>query len=261
MLLKLLKYDFKYIFKIMIPCYVAGIIVTIFSSFTISSQDIWENNPLLDFYDVISDSIQGLHIFIMVAIPIITIIWCILYFYKHLFGQEGYLTNTLPVTHHQLLLSKTISIFTACVLTSVVLAFMTLVYNSIIFGEDIVYIIKMVIQSVFEFADLSEILIFINGLVVAMVSILAYMLIIFMSIAIAQFTKHRVIMSFVVYFIVQQFIVNPIFIGLVFIVAPSVGNIIGINESLICMTIFYSIIAVICYYITAYIMKNKLNLQ
>lgn len=94
MLRKLIKYDLKVFGKIMIPLWgvmiILGLIRGIQSQFDNAS---FVKEIVLIFYFIF----------------IVNLIIIIQRFYKSMYGQEGYLTHTLPITANKLILSKVIS--------------------------------------------------------------------------------------------------------------------------------------------------------
>lgn len=94
MLRKLIKYDLKIFQKIMIPLWGVMIILGLIRG--IQDQ--------LDHASFIKEIVL-----IFCFIFIVNLIIIIQRFYKSMYGQEGYLTHTLPITANKLILSKVIS--------------------------------------------------------------------------------------------------------------------------------------------------------
>lgn len=102
MLIKLLKYDFKDLFKSLVPIYLVSFLVAFLTRvFNFAADKI----SLLKFPAGI---ISGLSIILIIGIPIATIILCISRYYKNMVKDEGYLTHTLPVKKGSLIISKLI---------------------------------------------------------------------------------------------------------------------------------------------------------
>lgn len=106
MLGKLLKHEWKAVWKV--PVLLIGILMAtaVMAGLTFSLP-IWDS-------DWIGLPLSGVMLFMTFYIAIlatsigITIYFAVRY-YKNMFTDEGYLTNTLPVSTHQLLLSKVIT--------------------------------------------------------------------------------------------------------------------------------------------------------
>lgn len=119
MLGKLLKYDLKYIYKVLGIYYaivIAGVLIFLATDF---------ENP--------SGIVEFIHLFVGGAsfglsiglfVNAITRSW--VRFQKNFYGDEAYLTHTLPVTKRELLLSKTIASFVTLVASLMVLVFCTI---------------------------------------------------------------------------------------------------------------------------------------
>lgn len=122
MFAKLLKYEFKWVSR---PLTVASIAVLIAGAlggflFKLSyDETLMEQTDVL--LSVVSILLSG--IFIGLAAYAIGSIILLLYrFYKHKFSDEGYLTFTLPVSTHQILLSTMANILIWAVICTIVLS-------------------------------------------------------------------------------------------------------------------------------------------
>ncbi len=103
MLTKLLKYDFKALFKSLIPIYLVAFLISLLTRvFDFASTKV----SLLDYP---AGLIKGLTIIMIIGIPIATFIFSIIKYYNNMVKDEGYLTHTLPVKKSSLVLSKLIT--------------------------------------------------------------------------------------------------------------------------------------------------------
>ena len=108
MLGKLFKYEWRSISKLLLPIHGFVLLFALLSRFyfTISGG----TDALLNTDSTIIGTLTMLLIFALVivisSIAIFTYIYSGYHFYKNVFTDQGYLTNTLPVTPSQLLLSK-----------------------------------------------------------------------------------------------------------------------------------------------------------
>ncbi|MBD5390693.1 hypothetical protein HDR67_01660, partial [bacterium] len=100
MFLKVFKYDFKAIFFKFLPVLallpVLAIVVRLVNLLRLDNV----------FAGIMISLMNGLFIFGCAALSVYTIVLCIMRYVKSLFRDQGYLTHTLPVNKHQLLLSQ-----------------------------------------------------------------------------------------------------------------------------------------------------------
>lgn len=102
MLGKVLKYDFKRLGRVLLPLYA----ITIMMSFiNWGAQTLSASNPL---FSVISGFIVMVFVLLLIGTVLGTFVLSIRHFYINLLKDEGYLTNTLPVTKTTLVSSKVI---------------------------------------------------------------------------------------------------------------------------------------------------------
>lgn len=127
MLNKLLKYDYRALFKYLLPCYIAmfalslvsgaSFLILRYSSSTMAGR--------------IFSSVMGLYVLSVFVCVVICGISIPVRYYKNLFSGEGYLTLSIPATPEEHIFSKLISGFTTALLTvaltviSVVLVLLT----------------------------------------------------------------------------------------------------------------------------------------
>ena len=102
MLKKLLKYDLIYKYKVLIIFYVISIIVSILTRITTI------DNPSLAIL-VINKILCGTVIAFVVNIIVNTLMRSWVRFKSNVYGDESYLTHTLPVKKETIYLSKTFS--------------------------------------------------------------------------------------------------------------------------------------------------------
>lgn len=118
MLKKLLKYDFKAIFKF----WWIGALTTFILSFVgAGCGSILETEKELPGAVTVFSAI-GMVLVVLGIFAFIIFSELLIYvrYYKHLFTDEGYLTFTLPAKRHQILSSKLISGFTCSLLTGLI---------------------------------------------------------------------------------------------------------------------------------------------
>lgn len=195
-------------------------------------------------------------------------------FYKNLYTDEGYLTHTLPVSQHQLLLSKLItssiwSFLTGLVVfCSIITLFISIGFSD---GNQFSRLIfqELPIQLAYFEAEtgISVGLSMLLFIIISIVSTVFSILQIFMSISIGQFyKKHKVLGSIVAYFclgmliqLCSMFVLFPIGIRISF---ASYIDITALYWSILAgIPIIISIISVLFYFVSHYILKKKLNLD
>ncbi|MFC3931776.1 hypothetical protein ACVR0S_02455 [Streptococcus dentapri] len=176
-----------------------------------------------------------------------TLILIIRRFYTNLLGREGYLTLTLPVTCHQLIISKLLVASILTIVNYLILAIGGLIiWSGLKFNPSLLHTITIT-------SDFNNILYFLSYFFIGTISSI---LDIYLAIAIGQlFRNHRISMAIVSYIIITAliFIMEPIF-GLN---NPS-PDIDSNMPKLLAIDILFSIIN---YSGTHYIIKNKLDIQ
>ena len=115
MLAKLLKYDFKSMFKMFLPLWGVLLVVSAVNRlFTGAGLDAEGGLGLVNSLMVL------LYILLIVAVMVVTIVIIIARFYQGLLKDEGYLMFTIPVHTWQLITSKLISALVISLLSSLV---------------------------------------------------------------------------------------------------------------------------------------------
>jgi len=114
MLKKLLKYDLKNIFNQLSLLWIVSIVSAVISQ--LITRLPWDNIFTSVLY-VMTSLVTYLTIILLLIAPIVV---AIKRTYEHLFKAQGYLTNTLPITKSQLLLSKTIAAFLTFLISLIV---------------------------------------------------------------------------------------------------------------------------------------------
>ena len=114
---KLLKYEFKATYKWYLILFAVLAALSILMGITAASTT--TPSQLQSNYDSSTSVYWALYGFLMLllvsagsGVYLSNIIITIVRFYKNIFGREGYLTWTLPVTTHQVLLAKLLTAIT-----------------------------------------------------------------------------------------------------------------------------------------------------
>lgn len=115
MLAKLLKYDFKAMFKIFLPLWGVLLVVSgINRLFTGAGLDAEQGLGLVNSLMVL------LYVLLIMAVMVVTTVIIIARFYQGLLKDEGYLMFTIPVKPWQLVASKLISAMVISIISGVV---------------------------------------------------------------------------------------------------------------------------------------------
>ena len=118
MLNKVLKYDLKWVYKVLIVFYIIALVFSIFTRILFSI-----NNSLV--FNVLGQICSGVTISFIFSILINNIMRCWAGFIKNIYGDESYLTHTLPIKKKTIFISKFLtSIIT--MLTSVLIILLVL---------------------------------------------------------------------------------------------------------------------------------------
>lgn len=271
MLTKLLKYEWKASYKIVLLMNLYIIITTFIGILTLIAQ-IWNTDS-----ESISSIGALLFIFYFLSIALVSAIATIyiaVRFYRSMYMDEGYLIHTLPVTKNQLLLSKTIIGTIHMVLTSVVvlLSIFLLCY---FLATQLSPAAKAAIAFEVNTSDLSELTTaFAANRTLKIILIIIYLisssinavLLCFSGISLGQlFTKHKVIGSIICYIglytiiqILSSFVILP-FTGLTLMSDISLSTLVDVV--VIVELIFVAVCTFLFYCICYYILNKKLNLD
>lgn len=256
MLRKLMKYEFKATGRVMLPLYGALLGFAIINKIFIGTN---MNEINMDFLGGIPTIITMLGYFVtMVAVFVGTIFITVQRFYKNLFGDEGYLMNTIPVKSSQNIVNKLIVsiiwtiISSFIAITSIfVMAYQPGVFKEIIAGFKNIYPeIGLNIFGIIEFIILGIIL-------------LAHqIMMLYASLSIGQLFKSKKLLGgfagFMILSIAQQSIIG---IVITILVASNSFIFLSSHYAILCAIIVCLIFFAILFCITNYIMKNKLNLE
>ena len=209
MILKLFKYDFMNIGKKLIPFYIAALVIGVINRIllltsTISSMGNEDNfmtifgSPLLYFaYFVVIIGIFCMTVFVIIS-----------RYNSSIYGNEGYLTNTLPLKPYQIIWAKLIN-FLIWIFISYFIIFVSLF---ILFPFD--FFVRNIIEQPDFYQDLNHMTkyilsskytpIFILQLVYNFFSHIQSILMLFLSIAIANlFKSYKVVAGVIAFFLIS----------------------------------------------------------
>ena len=115
MLAKLLKYDFKAMFKIFLPLWGVLLVVSVVNRL-ISGSPLAEGGGM----GIFTSLLGVMYVLLIMAVMVVTTVIIIARFYQGLLKDEGYLMFTIPVKPWQLLASKLISAMVISIISGVV---------------------------------------------------------------------------------------------------------------------------------------------
>lgn len=266
MLGKVLKYDLKRLGQSLIPLYVITLILSIV---VLGGSYLTDIHQL---FTIAYGTVLFFFIILLMAVGIGTFFVSIQKFYQNLLKDEGYLTNTLPVTKNTLILSKVLSSCIFMAISSIVIALSL----CIAFAK---FEIWTIVPKVYELGLFRQIMgmeepfATIVLVIMCIISYIVQLLFFYFAIALGQrHNTNRLVYSFVyglVLYSIQQ-VISLIFLGIFILVNPDVVSMLNnqVSPSVSILGVIYvgsmiiSIVIGLAYYFgTVYIFKKKLNLE
>ena len=197
MLGKLLKYDFRSMWKQFAFIWPAALALALVNRFTLTLP---ERSSALG--NIIAGIAGLVYAAILIAMCVIAVIFVIQRFFKGLLGDEGYLMNTLPVKPWQLIVSKLLCASVATIV-SVLVAILSILLLAPIDGMDYIDIFR---ETVRVFSELirqyhaNVPLLIIEFVVLCLVGLFASYLQLYLAMAIGHlFGRNRIAMSIIAY--------------------------------------------------------------
>ncbi|SUN49411.1 ABC transporter permease [Streptococcus dysgalactiae subsp. dysgalactiae] len=259
---KLLKYEFKSIGKWYFALNAAVIAIAAILSFTIKQFTQQADNA--GSFGTVIDKMLPLTLSLIFGALIAgsllsTLLIIINRFSKNIFGREGYLILTLPVTSHQIILSKLVASFICSLFNLIILIFgIAILIVPMVDFKDIVETLSKVIKAEY-IIDNAFILIYL------LVSPLASILLLYFAISIGQlFSNRRGLMAFIAYFtLVILFRVATTYFNLKVFGFESTSEVLPYKEQVYLYVLIVEefVEMLFCYLGTHFIIKNKLNIQ
>ncbi|MGN1181311.1 MAG: hypothetical protein ACI4SD_08850 [Suilimivivens sp.] len=116
MLGKLLKHEWKSVWKV--PAVLLGVMLVLSAlAGTTFMLPVWDSD--INGLELLVILIWMLFYFAIIGVSLGVTLYMAIHFYKSMFTDEGYLTHTLPVTSHELLISKILPIMAWSALTTI----------------------------------------------------------------------------------------------------------------------------------------------
>ena len=257
---KLLKYEFKSLGKWYLSLYaivtLLSVVIGIWIRSLVARQ---ESTPELSEAE---GWLFGIVLFafalVIAGLMISTFLVVVRRFYMNIYSRQGYLTMTLPVTSHQIILSK----FVAALIWYTLSGLMVLLAGFIIAGLGIPsYVLAEAMKelhTVIETADFSYILQFFLS---SLISSISGIFLTYLAISLGQlFKDHRVLMA-VVFYIGINFAIGVFETISLFSITPVMLDAYSSYNPFPFTMGLHLILIPIFYFGTHYIMTKKLNLQ
>ncbi len=263
MLNKLLKYDFKNLYKTLLPIYLITLVITILTVIFNNLSDTSNLFSTLNALMILS------YVVILMVLLVGTFFLSIRDFYLDFATERGYLINTLPVKKSTIITSKFIT-GVVTMLSSIVVMFISILILVIGNGEWTSF--ANGIANIFRDIPSDAVVMLILMTVLMIVAYISGLAVCYLSIALGQLKNtNKLGYSFIAYIILyiiyeMYFTFSLTFIGMI---SPdfvnSLDNEIGVISSVnILFGILIGLVIIITAIITPitnYILKNKLNLE
>lgn len=277
MILKLFKYDFMNIGKKLIPFYIAALVIGVINRFLFLTSNISrmerEGNFLAMFG---SPFLYAAYFLVIMGIFFMTVFIIISRYSSSIYGNEGYLTNTLPLNPSQIILAKLIN-FLIWILISYFIIFVSLfiLFPFDFFLRNVIYepefyeglkkLTKLIFSSKYGF-------LFALQFIYNFFSHIQNILMLFLSVAIANLFKSYKVVAGVIAF----FLISTVFSFIASIISFSVMENVNLFEmygefnpivynslkNANIMSIIYSIVSsIVLFFIIHYLHTHNLNLE
>lgn len=271
MLGKLMKYEWKATWKLLVPLDAFIVLMSILAFATVRLSFFDSDNGVVimtGFIMIIT------YLLSMLVIAVGTIIFLVYRFYKSVYGDEGYLLHTLPVDKHHIIIAKAVVSASWLILNTVIIYFSivllfsagTEVIESFTGGFD--YYVN--IMSGNYFYDRAGVFAVIMSLITSFFAMIARILKVSACISLGQLSSnHKVLASIAFYYGIYfvQRMLNVIYYAMAALVMkssvnPYLGYSVSHSGPVWAFNLITSLIyCVVFYYLTWYVMEKKLNLD
>ena len=277
MLGKLLKHEFKATSRYFIPIFIIIAVITALLKFSmiLSEGSIFISMEISMIISIMQGLFIAVYVIVLVGTSILALFLLLKRFYSNMFGDEGYLTHTIPVTGTQLLNSKLICSFTWILLLIPIwiLSFLILFAGTDFFTEMGYYTAAFSEElSILSTSGFSIGLIVAELVIMAIAGLIGMILSYYLSITLGQhfLGNHRLLGAILFYFVLSVIsstissvyttvIENFIYSDLAAINAADAFRMITV---IFATAIIISLIQTVVYYLlTRYFLTKKLNLQ
>ena len=266
---KLLKYDFRSMLKQFAFIWPAALVLAAVNRYTVSG---------LESTSATGETVAGVAMLVFVAIMIamfvIAVIFVVQRFFKGLLGDEGYLMHTLPVRPWQLILSKLVcAVVLTVVSIAVAIVSILVIVSPVVELSDFFRGVRWFWDSITSSSHaVNAVLALIEFFLLFLVGMAQSYLMLYLAMAVGHlFNKNRVAMSVVAYIGIQV-IVSTIFSTIARVFSEPLSSALErffwgpagwgyFHQSLWFTIIATGAVGAVYFFLTEYILRNKLNLE
>ncbi len=254
MFLKVFKYDFKAVFMKFLPVLIIlpilAIMVRLFNLIVITNTTVSLVNGMLNFLFIVACLVLLFYTFIIV----------IKRYQNALFKDQGYLTHTLPVSKHTLLLSQLLVVFIMTVI-SILLFFVCIAIAY--FTAETFYSISVIISELFDMTFEFYPAHFVLSIIMLIVSAIESVLLFYLGIALGNANAQHKTLLTVVFCVVLLWGSSLLLNITNLLMATFVGNdfVGGYLYVIITNIAVGAVLSVVAYFLIIFIMNKKLNLE
>ena len=263
MLNKLLKYEFKFIFKVIIVFYMLGLFFALLTRLFLSIDSSLMMN-------IIGKICSGITISMIFNIIINNIMRMWHRFKANLYGDESYLTHTLPIDKKTVYTSKILSSIISLFISFLVI---TLILFIAYYSKENIEIIKNIILPLVDILDISMLKMLLSIIFILFLEITCLLQIGYTGIILGHKmdnnkTAFSVLFGFISYIGAQIITLLSIFIYSLFnkdmltlFTSNEITNISMLKDIIFLSIIVYTIIIIINYIINIKIFKKGVNIE
>lgn len=281
MMKKLIKYEMRSMLRLFLPLWPSLILLSIINHFTLRA-DFYSDTVASRILEALVMILMFLYVVLIMAIGIVALIVMIRRFYVGLLRDEGYLMFTLPVKTSQIIWSKLISAVILTAITGIVC--MISVFIMALDKEVIKELFTMLQTAQQQVGNISWLLVqfLIAGVLTSLISAVSAILMAYCSMAIGQtVNKHKLGMSIVIYIVISTALstVFSFFTTVVMFAAGTGDRLVNWIDQLFAngftvagaSTFLWAVSGIailigavqiaVFYFLTHFMLKNKLNLE
>lgn len=262
MLGKLMKYEWKATWKLLLAANLLTVVMTVLAMLMVKAMENSSDYGMMDFVAVM---VILTYVLSMFVVYVGTAIYLIYRFYTSTYGDQGYLLHTLPVDTHHIIIAKTL-VSAIWIGISVLLMYLSIV---LLFAssEDVFFSMMEGMVDAIEFVTGEKLTVFtmVMTLVAGVFSIFAKVLKIGTCISLGQLSSnHKLMVSFAWY--VGIYLIGRLFQGLYFMIQLAISDDFYVSyfsyNNQWEVTLIAGIVSCVVYYVlTWYVMSRKLNLD
>lgn len=267
MLGKLMKYEWKATWKLLLPANLVIVVMTLIAWLVTNMVEYGTYRSNLQMVDFMEVMVILTYVISMFAVYMGTAIFLIYRFYTSTYGDQGYLLHTLPVDTHHIILAKVIVSAGWLLINSLIMGGSVLILFTA--REDAFFTMMEGVMDIMEFMSGEEITMFtlVMTMVAYVFSLFARVLKVAACISLGQLSSnHKLMLSFAWYigiYFVECLCQGVYFaIRLAFQYHSSSVDWVSYYSTQWETTLLAGIVSCVIYYIlTWYVMGRKLNLE